>query len=204
MSSKVVKISIVLLCLLALAVPSPAKSQAGETPPAGAFVSTEVSPASLHIGETASVSIKLNNVPVDGYKSVEFTCTYDGTLVEKSNITVTDLFGAEPVVAIHDPQNGTFIVAIAGMHSNRAMTSGTAFTFSAKGLQAGQSAVQCTARVSKGDNLAIDVPSIGADLTILEADASPTPFVPATATPGEHEHPTATIPALESPTPLPT
>ena len=204
MSSKAVKISIVLLSLLALAVPSPAKSAAGETPPAGSFVSTEVSPASLHIGETASVSVKLNNVPVEGYKSVEFTCTYDGTLVEKSNITVTDLFGAEPVVAIHDPQNGTFIVAIAGTNSNRAMTSGTAFSFSAKGLQAGQSAVQCTARVSKGDNLAIDVPSIGADLTILEADVSPTPFVPATVTPGEHEHPTATSTALESPTPLPT
>ena len=204
MSSKAVKISIVLLSLLALAVPSPAKSAAGETPPAGSFVSTEVSPASLHIGETASVSVKLNNVPVEGYKSVEFTCTYDGTLVEKSNITVTDLFGAEPVVAIHDPQNSTFIVAIAGTNSNRTMTSGTAFSFSAKGLQAGQFAVQCTARVSKGDNLAIDVPSIGADLTILEADVSPTPFVPATATPGEHEHPTATSTALESPTHLPT
>jgi hypothetical protein len=204
MSSKAVKISIVLLSLLALAVPSPAKSAAGETPPAGAFVSTEVSPASLHIGEIALVSVKLNNVPVEGYKSVEFTCTYDGTLVEKSNIAVTDLFGAEPVVAIHDPQNGTFIVAIAGPHSDRAMTSGMAFTFSAKGLQAGQSAVQCTARISKGDNLAIDVPSIGADLTILEADVSPTPFVPVTMTPSMHEHPTDPGMPLESPTPLPT
>jgi hypothetical protein len=202
MSSKAVKISIMLLSLLALAVPSPTKSAAGETPPAGAFVSTEVSPASLHIGETASVSVKLNNVPVEGYKSVEFTCTYDGTLIEKSNIAVTDLFGPEPVVAIHDPQNDTFILAIAGTNSNRAMTSGTAFTFSAKGLQAGQSAVQCTTRVSKGDNLAIDVPSIGAHLTILEAGVSPTPFLP--ATPGGHEHPTAVSTALESPTPLPT
>src|SRR5215216_7915848 len=101
MSSKAFKIFIVLLCLLALAVPSAATSAAGETPPADAFVSTEVSPASLHIGETASVSVKLNNVPVEGYKSVEFTCTYDGALVEKSNIAVSDLFGAEPVVAIH-------------------------------------------------------------------------------------------------------
>jgi hypothetical protein len=203
MSSKAFKIFIVLLCLLALAVPSSATSAAGETPPAGAFVSTEVSPASLHIGETASVSVKLNNVPVEGYKSVEFTCTYDGALVEKSNIAVSDLFGAEPVVAIHDPQNGTFIVAVAGMNSNRAMTSGTAFTFSAKGLQAGQSTVQCTARISKGDNLAIDVLSIGADLTILDADVSPTPFMPANATPGDHEHPPAASTALESPTPSP-
>ena len=197
MSSKVVKFSIVLLSLLALAVPTPVKSIADETPPAGAYVSTEVSPASLHIGETASVSVKLNNVPAEGYKSAEFTCTYDGTLVEKSNIAATDLFGAEPVVAIHDPQPGTFIVAVAGSNSNRAMTSGPAFTFSAKGLQAGMSAVQCTARVSKGDNLAIDVSSIGAALTILPADAS-------TATPAEHEHPTAVSTALELATPLPT
>src|SRR5215207_1565585 len=129
MSSKVILISIVLLSLLALAAPSPAKSQAVETPPVGAFVSTEVSPASLPIGESALVSVRLNNVPAEGYKSVEFTCTYDGTLVEKSNIAVTDLFGAEPVVAIHDPQPGTFIVAIAGANSNRATTSGAGFTF---------------------------------------------------------------------------
>src|SRR5918996_1388394 len=194
MSSKAFKIPIVLLSLLALTVPSPARSAAGETPapsptmlPAGAFVSTEINSASLHIGETASVSVKLNNIPVEGYKSAEFTCTYNAGLVEKSNIVVTDLFGADPVTAIHDPQNGTFIVAIAGANSNRATTSGAAFTFSAKALQAGQSQILCTARVSKGDNLAIDVPSIGADLTILGADASPTPFVPTTTTPGEHE-----------------
>src|SRR6187200_2237777 len=105
MSSKAVKIFSVLLCLFALAIPSPAKSEAGETPtpsisapPADAFISTEVSPASLPLGGTASVSVKLNNIPVEGYKSVEFTCAYDGALVEKSNIAVTDLFGAEPVV----------------------------------------------------------------------------------------------------------
>ena len=204
MSSKAFKIPIVLLCLLALAVPSPARSAAVETPPADAFVSTEVNPTNLHIGETALVSVKLNNVPVEGYKSAEFTCTYNAVLVEKSNLAVSDLFGAEPVSAIHDPQNGTFILAIAGANSNRAMISGTAFTFSAKGLQAGQSAVQCTARVSKGDNLAIDVPSIGADLTILGMEVSPTPFVPPAAAPGDHEHPTVASPALESPTLLPT
>src|SRR5215207_7649563 len=181
MSSKAVKLTIVLLCLLALAVPSPAKSAAGEiqspmtpTPPAGTFVSTESSLAILHIGETASVSVKLNNIPAEGYKSAEFTCTYNTGLVEKSDIAITDLFGADPVTAIHDPQNGTFIVAIAGANINRAMISGAAFSFSLKGLQAGQSTVQCTARVSKGDNLAIDVPSIGVDLTVLGIDLSPT------------------------------
>jgi len=199
MSSKTVKIFIVLLCLLALAVPSPAKSA-----PADAFVSTEANPTNLHIGETALVSVKLNNVPVEGYKSAEFTCTYNAGLVEKSNLAVSDLFGADPVVAIHDPQNGTFIMAIAGTNSNRAMTSGTAFIFSAKGLQAGQSQIQCTARVSKGDNLPIDLPGTAADLTVLGVEVSPTPFVPPTAAPGDHEHPTATNTAFESPTPSPT
>jgi hypothetical protein len=210
MSSKAVKIPIVLLCLLALTVPSPAKSAAGETPtpspttpPADAFVSTEVNPTNLTIGETALVSVKLNNIPVEGYKSAEFTCTYNAGLVEKSNIVATDLFGADPVVAIHDPQTGTFIVAIAGANSNRATTSGTAFTFSANGLQAGQSQIQCTARVSTGDNLSIGVPSIGADLTILAADVSPTPFESPTSTPSDSQYPTPTSIAPELPTSVP-
>jgi hypothetical protein len=203
-SSNVIKVSIVLLCLLALAIPSPAKSLAGETPPAGASVSTEANPTSFHIGEAALVSVKLNNIPAEGYKSAEFTCTYNAGLVEKSNIVPTDLFGADPVTAIHDPQNGIFIVAIAGANSNRAMTGGTAFTFSATGLQGGQAPVQCTARISRGDNLPIDLPWTGVDLTVLGADASPTPFVSPTPMPGDHEHPAATSTAPESPTPLPT
>jgi hypothetical protein len=62
MSSKAVKISIMLLSLLALAVPSPAKSAAGEAP-SDPFVSTEATPTNLHIGESALASVKLNNVP---------------------------------------------------------------------------------------------------------------------------------------------
>jgi hypothetical protein len=211
MSSKAIKISIGLLCLLALAVPPHSTSAAGETPtpstampPADPFVSTEANPTNLQIGETALVSVKLNNVPIEGHKSAEFTCTYNTGLVEKSNITVTDLFGVDPVTAIHDPQNGTFIVAIAGANSNRATTSGTAFTFSVKALQAGQSPIQCAARVSKGDNVPIELPSTVTSLTILGTESSPTPFVPATSTSGEHAHPTATSTVFESPTPLPT
>jgi hypothetical protein len=203
MSSKIIRLSVVLLSLLALATPSPVMSLAAETPPAGPFVSTEVSLGSLLIGESASVSVKLNNIPVEGYKSAEFICTYDGTLIEKSNIAVTDLFGAEPLTVIHDPQQGVFIVAIAGTNSNRAITNGTAFTFSAKALQAGQSAVQCAARVSRGDNLAIDLPAVGTVLTIQQSTVSPTPFAPATATPDGHEHPTPVGTAVESPTTVP-
>ena len=190
--------------------PAPATPVATNTPPSsGPFVSTTVNPASIVVGGTTSVSVNLNNVPVEGYKSAEFTCSYDAELVEKNNIAATDLFGADPVVAIHDPQNGSFIVAVAGTDSNRATTSGPAFTFGAKGLQAGQSPIQCTARVSKGDNVPIDLPASGASLTILGADSPPTSSVPPTSTPGGHEHPTATgvtatgMP-VESTTPEPT
>jgi hypothetical protein len=212
MVSKALKITIVMLCLLALAVPAIETSAAQDIPtpsptlPADAFVSLEANPVNLYIGETVLVSVKLNNVPMEGYKSAEFTCTYNAGWVEKSNLVVTELFGAEPVVAINDPQNGTFIVAIAGANSNRAMTSGVAFTFHAKGLQAGQSPVQCTARVSRGDNLPIVVPSIGADLTILAVEATPTPFVPSTAPPPLESQtpiiPPTAIPVVESPTPV--
>ena len=179
MSSKTIKIVTVLVSLLALTFPASAKS-AGKIQDSGPYVSTEVNPSNLHMGETAVVTVKLNNVPVEGYKSAEFMCTYNAGLVEKSNIAVTDLFGAEPVTAFHDHQSDMFIVAIAGANSNRAVTSGPAFTFSAKALQVGQSQIVCTARVSAGDNLAIDIPSTGSDLTILDVSASPTVFVPAT------------------------
>src|SRR5690349_3688845 len=141
MLSKGIRIWIVLVCLIAITIPTPAhaKSAADDnplstpTPSADPFVSIEVSPTNLHVGETASVSVKLNNVPMEGYKSAEFTCSYNAGLVEKSNIAVSDLFGADPVSAIHESQTGTFIIAIAGANSNRLMTSGTAFSFSAKG-----------------------------------------------------------------------
>jgi hypothetical protein len=150
--------------------------------PSGPFVSTEVNPTSLNIGGTTLVSVNLNNVPVDGFKSAEFTCSYDADLVERSNIVATDLFGTEPVVAIHDPQNGRFIVAIAGTNSNKTTTSGPAFTFSLKGLQVGLSQIQCSARVSKGDNVPVDLTSTGANLTV-GVEPSPTPFESPTPTP---------------------
>src|ERR1044071_8751735 len=145
MLSKGIRIWIALVCLIAITIPTPAraKSAADENPPstptpaAESFVSTEINPTNFHTGETALVSVKLNNVPVEGYKSAEFTCTYNAGLIEKSNIAVTDLFLTDPVSAIHESQTGTFIVAIAGSNSNRATTGGVAFTLNAKGLQAG-------------------------------------------------------------------
>ena len=164
-------------------------------------VSTSVSPTSVNVGETATVTVSLNNVPAEGYTSAEFTCTYNPSLVQVSNITAGNLFGADPAVAINDPQNGSFIVAIAGSNGNKATTSGAALTFSAKGLQAGQSAIECTARVSKGDNILTSLSSTGTSLTVTgtptptptsTATVSPTP-TSTSSTPTQTATPTATI-----------
>jgi hypothetical protein len=132
----------------------------------GESASTEATPTSLTVGEAAVITVNLNNVPAAGYASAEFTCTYDPTLVAVSNIVVTNLFGADPATAIYDPQDGNFIVAIAGSNGQRATTSGPAFTFSATSLQVGQATINCSARVSFGDDGLTDIPSTGATLTI--------------------------------------
>ncbi|MGZ9222586.1 MAG: putative glycoside hydrolase, partial [Anaerolineales bacterium] len=161
------------------------------------YVSTVISPASLDLGGTALVNVELNNVPAEGYKSAEFTCTYDASLVEVSNIVAANLFGADAVMAIHGPQNGTFIAAIAGTNGNKAVTSGPVYTFSVKGLQTGQSPIQCTARVSKGDNMPINLPSTAASLTIPGAERSPDHLGPLS----DSSQPTTTGIPLESQTP---
>jgi len=156
--------------------------------PSQPSVTTIVNPTSVNVGESAVVTVNLNDVPAEGYTSAEFTCTYDASLVAVSNIVVTSLFGADPATAINDPQNGSFIVAIAGSNGNKATTSGAAFTFSATGLQAGQTTIECTARVSKGDNVLTSLPSTGASLTVTgsaptaTASQTPTPDGSATAT----------------------
>lgn len=171
--------------------PTPAgQSTSTPTPtPAGSFVTTRVDPTSLAIGETALTTVSLDNVPPEGYTSTEFTCTFNPALVDTSNITVTELFGTDAVAAINMPQDGTFIIAIAGTQGKKATTSGAAFTFDATALQAGQTTIDCQARVSKGDNILTPLPSSAAVLTILEFTPTPT-FTPAytptspTATPG--------------------
>lgn len=135
--------------------------------------------------QIATVNVNLNNIPIGGYTSAEFTCTYNPALMEVSNIAVTNLFGADPVAAINGPQNGAFIIAIAGSNGNRATVSGTAFTFSARGLQAGLAVIECTARVSKGDGTLVNIPSTGAaNLTVGNVPTeTPTPAPTFTPTP---------------------
>ncbi len=178
-------------------------------------VTTVVAPTSLNVGEIGLATVSLNNVPAEGYTSAEFTCRYDATLVEVSNIVAAGRFGTDEVVAINGPQNGSFIVAIAGSNGNKATTSGTVFTFSVKGLAPGQSAIECTARVSKGDNVLTQLSSTGATLTVVgippTATFTPTAVESATptgsATPVESATPTTTPPTatpVESATPTTT
>jgi hypothetical protein len=161
-----------------------------------ASASTTVNPTTVNVGETATVTVSLNNVPAEGYTSAEFTCTYNAILIEVSNIAVTNLFGADAAVAINGPhpQGGSFIVAIAGSNGNEATTSGTAFTFNATGLQAGQAAIECTVRVSKGDNVLTSLSSTGTTLTVVGSAAT------ATSTPTPFDTPTSETP-VGSPTP---
>src|SRR6266498_346337 len=169
-----------------------------QTQPSASVVA---SPTSINAGETSLVTVSLNNIPAEGYTSAEFTCTYNSSRVEVSNITVTSLFGADAAVAINGPQNGTFIVAIAGSNGNKATTDGAAFTFSAKGLQNGQTSIDCTVRVSKGDNVLTQISSYGTTVTVVgdAPTATPTLVGSATPTPVESATPTSLTP-VGSPT----
>jgi hypothetical protein len=110
----------------------------------------------------------LNAVPATGYTSVEFTCTYDPAMAEVSNIVAgTDLFGADAAVAINGPQNGKFIIAVAGTNGNKVVADGAAFTFSLKGLQVGQTLVDCKARVSTGANTLSEILTAPDTLSII-------------------------------------
>lgn len=182
------------------------------TPPAGPYVSTETNLLSMDLNQTAIVTVRLNNVPTEGYASAEFTCPYNATLLEASNVTFAGLFGPDSVTAINGPQNGSFIAAIAGASGNKATTSGPVFSFSAKGLQAGQVALECTARVSTGNNMLNSIPSIGTSITIAGLSSTPVPsststYVveppPATLTPSPPPIVPTETPSSPGPTPVP-
>jgi hypothetical protein len=171
-------------------------------------VTTSATPTSLNAGESALVTVTLSNVPAEGYTSAEFTCTYDSALLEASNIVAGSLFGADAAVAVNGPQNGSFIVAIAGSNGNKAATDGAVFTFNVKGLLAGQSAVDCTARVSTGNNVLTAIEWVGTSVSVtgnLPTD-TPTPFptTTETSTPGGTVEPTFTSTPDGSPAPTAT
>ena len=168
-----------------------------------ASVTTSVTPASVNVGESAAVTVSLANVPSEGYSSAEFTCTYDGGVAGAGSIADAGLFGADAATALSGPQNGTFILAIAGSNGNKATAAGNALTFSLQGLQAGQTAVECKARVSKGDNTLTDIQSTAGALTVA---GSPTPTSPAPTATGTLPTATATgiLPTATGTLPTPT
>jgi hypothetical protein len=139
------------------------------TVPVSAFITIGLTSPSVIVGGTSTVAVNLNNIPTGGFASAEFTCTFNPTLVEISSITATNLFGTDPVTVVNGPQNGSFIVAIAGSNGNKAATGGAAFTFSAKGLQVGQSAIDCQTRVSVGNQSLATISSTPANLPITSA-----------------------------------
>lgn len=149
--------------------------------PTGPYVLTDATQPNLLVGETSPVTVSLINVPIEGYTSAEFTCTYNQNLLSVSNITVAGLFGPGPVVAINGPQNGSFILAMVGINGNEATTSGAVFTFNVSALQIGQSPVACTARVSRGLSIYENIAFVGDTVNIL---GTVTPTVPTSTPPG--------------------
>ena len=143
--------------------------------PTGPYVLVDVIEPTLTFNQTSLVNVSLNNVLAEGYTSAEFVCTYDPVIIEVSNILAAELFGSDPATALSGPQNGEFILAIAGSNGKKATSSGTAFTFSVRGLQAGQSTVQCTARVSTGQGSLQSIAYIPDIVTVVGATMSPTP-----------------------------
>jgi len=167
--------------------PTPPPTEITPTP-IGAYTSTTSDKTTIDIGEKALITVRLNNVPAEGYTSAEVTCTYPSDIILAGNIVVGSLFGEDPAIAINDPQNGAFIVAIAGSHGNKATTSGILFTFNVTGLQAGQASIVCKTRVSSGNNILVELPSVGTTLSVLGSDSTPTntppmPSTTPTATP---------------------
>lgn len=161
--------------------PPPTGSPTIVPTPTDPYVLVDVIQSTLTFNQTSLVNVSLNNVPSEGYTSAEFVCTYNPAIIEVSNILAAALFGSDPASALSGPQNGEFILAIAGSNGKKATSSGTAFTFSVRGLQVGQTTVQCTARVSTGQGVLQTISYIPDVVTVLDATASPTPIPPTSA-----------------------
>ncbi|MFZ5909940.1 MAG: cohesin domain-containing protein [Chloroflexota bacterium] len=138
-----------------------------QAPVEGTSASVSVNPSSISVDGTAIVTVGLSDLPEGGLASVEFTCTYDATLIGVSAITDAGLFGADSAMAVNGPASGMFIVALAGSNGQKATTSGPVFTFTATGLQLGDATITCTARVSTGDNTLTELQPASATLSIV-------------------------------------
>jgi hypothetical protein len=89
------------------------RPEAGEPPlPRASII---IDPSTIYKGETAVVSVDLENIPAEGYTSAEITCTYNPEKVELvvDSITITDLFFGHDPVSVKKIERGSFILAIA-------------------------------------------------------------------------------------------
>ena len=143
-----------------------APTATSSVPSGSASVTVGLNPSTVTVGGSSTASVSLSGIPAGGYASAEFTCTYNPTIVEVTNIVESGLFGADPAMVVNGPQNGQFIVAIAGSTGHKATADGAVFTFSAKGLQNGQSAIDCQTRVSTGNLVLVSIPSTPANLVV--------------------------------------
>lgn len=138
-----------------------------------ASIGVGITPAIITKGEMATVTVNINNVPAEGYTSVEVTCTYYPDLVQAQDIVVGDLFGADPVVAIQGPFSDHFVAAIAGSQGRKATSSGALLTFHIVGLQPGLFPITCDARVSTGDQALTNLAPISNDLHVFSPTSTP-------------------------------
>ena len=111
-----------------------------------------VAPTSIHVDDVITYAIDLQNLPSGGLSSAEFSCRYDETLVDISNLRDVGLFVATPVVAINGPDAGTFVFAIAAT-SGKATSSGTVFNLDLTAKAAGSFTFDCQVRASTGGAL---------------------------------------------------
>ncbi|MBT3321146.1 MAG: peptidoglycan DD-metalloendopeptidase family protein [Anaerolineae bacterium] len=132
----------------------------------------------VKVGESAVINVYFKKVPPEGYKSAEVTCSYDGSLLNSSNIITKNLFGENPATAISGPQNGSFIYAIAGSHGQKSVENGALFSFDVVGLNIGQTTIICSGNISLGDGTLTDIGTDSLLLDILEGTPIPTPTLP--------------------------
>lgn len=168
--------------------------------PTGPYVYTEPASPTIEAGQTMLTTVGLRNVPAGGFSSTEFTCTYDPVLVEVSEILPLTLFGPDPAIAIHDPRNGTFIVALAGSRGSRAQADGAAFTYQVRGLRAGTTTLECRARVSTGDGSLTRIEYLSAEVTIRAASAMQSTATALAATGADETAMSVLPPSAETPT----
>ena len=160
-----------LLVALLLGMVGNAQSVYAADPP-DPSVALSIDPASATLGETAVVTVSLNDIPAEGYASAEITCTYPVDLVSVGNTTEKGLFGDDPVVASVGAVNGTMIYAIAGKNGTKATVGGALIDFDITALALGEATLNCVAKVSTGDGTLTELAPVSAALNIVEEEGT--------------------------------